>query len=152
MNAKELRSFSRSRVFTTLKQRAADGAFDRGLWRDLAGLGLIGMIVDREYGGGGSDIADFAESVAILAGEGFDLGLTLSLLDHVMLGLDASRQGYWLAYGGKPGIAFIVDGLVAAMIERGIGETAQRRIFVDTPAATYSFIEADRRGHEHDPA
>jgi hypothetical protein len=85
MNAKELRSFSRSRVFATLKQRVGDGAFDRALWKDLAGLGLTGMIVDREYGGGGADIAEFAENLAILAGEGFDLGLTLSLLDHVML-------------------------------------------------------------------
>lgn len=85
MNTKELRSFARSKVFATLEQRAEDGKFNRALWRDMAELGLVGMIIDKEYGGGGANIADFAESVAILAGEGFDLGLSLSLLDHVML-------------------------------------------------------------------
>ena len=85
MNAKELRSFARSKVFATLEERSGDGGFDRVLWRDMAELGLVGMIIGKEYGGGGSGIADFAQSVALLAGEGLDLGLTLSLLDHVML-------------------------------------------------------------------
>ena len=85
MNTKELRSFARSKVYASLKARAEKGEFSRSLWKDMAELGLVGMVVDEEYGGGGRGIREFTESVALLAGEGFDLGLTLSLLDHVML-------------------------------------------------------------------
>ena len=63
------------------------------------------------------------------------------LMDHVMLGLDASRQGYWRAYGGTPGISYLVDGFAREMNERGIGADLRHRIFVDTPAATYAFID-----------
>ena len=52
-----------------------------------------------------------------------------------------SPLGYWLAYGGTPGIGFLMDGFAAAMAKRGIGEAAQRQIFVETPAAAYAFIE-----------
>jgi len=85
MNTKEMRSFARSKVYSTIESRSAAGGFDRGLWRDMADLGLVGAIIDKEYGGEGDDIEDFVESVALLAGEGLDLGLTLSLVDHVML-------------------------------------------------------------------
>jgi hypothetical protein len=85
MNTKEMRSFARSKVFSSIESRSAAGGFDRRLWRDMAELGLVGAIVDKEYGGEGDGIGDFLESVALLAGEGLDLGLTLSLVDHVML-------------------------------------------------------------------
>jgi len=63
------------------------------------------------------------------------------LTDHVTLGLDAARQGYWEVYGGSPGIAWFTTGLSALMSERGIGEDVQRRFYVDNPAAAYTFIE-----------
>lgn len=85
MSSKELRSYARSRVFTTLEERAEKGGFDRDLWRALADLGLTGMIIDKDLGGGGAGVKEFSESLAILAAESLDLGLTLSLLDHVML-------------------------------------------------------------------
>jgi alkylation response protein AidB-like acyl-CoA dehydrogenase len=85
MNAKELRTFARSDVFSTRGERGVEGGFDRSLWKEMAEMGLAGMIIDREYGGGGREIGEFAESAALLAGEGLDLGLTLSLVDHVML-------------------------------------------------------------------
>ncbi len=85
MNTKELRSFARSKIFGSLESRAAKHGFDDALWREMAELGLTGAIIDKEYGGGGGEIGDFVESVALLAGEGLDLGLSLSLVDHVML-------------------------------------------------------------------
>lgn len=85
MSTKELRSFAHSKVFSSLKERADQGEFDRSLWKDMADLGLMGAVIDKEYGGEGGNVQDFAESAAILAGEGLDLGLTLSLVDHVML-------------------------------------------------------------------
>ena len=85
MNTKELRTFARNNVFSTLGERSSKNGFDRSLWRDMADLGLVGLFIDKEYGGGGGEIADFVESVALLAGEGLDLGLCLSLVDHVIL-------------------------------------------------------------------
>jgi phosphotriesterase-related protein len=63
------------------------------------------------------------------------------LLGHVMLGLDASRQGYWQAYGGTPGISFLVDGFASMMAERGLDEAAQQQMLVANPAAAYAFID-----------
>ena len=63
------------------------------------------------------------------------------LTDHVTLGLDAARQGYWEVYGGSPGITWFVVGLSALLTDRGIGEDVQRRFYVDNPQAAYTFIE-----------
>jgi phosphotriesterase-related protein len=65
-------------------------------------------------------------------------------LDQVVLGLDAARQGYWTAYGGSPGWAFLLGGFADAMRERGLGDDAQQRLFVDNPARLYSFLEVAR--------
>lgn len=62
------------------------------------------------------------------------------LTEHVTLGLDAARQGYWTVYGGSPGIAWFVTGLAAEMQQRGIGEDVQRQLYVDNPTAAYTFI------------
>lgn len=63
-------------------------------------------------------------------------------LDQVLLGLDAARQGYWVAYGGSPGMAYLLDGFASAMRERGLGDAEQRWLFVDNPARCYSFVGA----------
>jgi len=62
------------------------------------------------------------------------------LTDHVTLGLDAARQGYWEVYQGRPGIPWFVDGLSALLSERGIGDDVQRGFYVDNPTAAYTFI------------
>ncbi len=85
MNTKELRTFARSRIFGSLEDRAAKGAFDRGLWRAMADTGIVGMALEKRYGGGGGSVSEFVECASLLAGEGLDLGLTLSLVDHVFL-------------------------------------------------------------------
>lgn len=84
MNPEELTAFARDRVLPTRDKRSG-GVFDRSLWSDMAELGLVGAVIDEEYGGRGGPMKDFVESVALLAGEGLDLGLVLSLVDHVML-------------------------------------------------------------------
>ena len=56
-----------------------------------------------------------------------------------MLGLDAARQGYWTAYGGAPGWAWLLDGFAALMRERGLGDAEQRILFVEAPGAAYTF-------------
>jgi phosphotriesterase-related protein len=62
--------------------------------------------------------------------------------EQIMLGMDAARRGYWKQYGGKPGMAFLVTTFVAAMRKVGISAEMIRRIFVTTPAFTYSFARA----------
>ena len=41
-------------------------------------------------------------------------------LGQVVLGLDAARQGYWTAYGGTPGWAYLLDGFAHQLRERGL--------------------------------
>lgn len=85
MNTKELRTFARSRILPGIDKRAASGTLDRKLWKKLADLGILGLAIDRKYGGEGAGVGEFADCLALLAGEGQDLGLALSVLDHVML-------------------------------------------------------------------
>lgn len=81
-----LQSFARERVFPSIEERSRRGGFDRSLWSEMASMGLLGMIVDGEYGGGGRGAAEFARLLAVLASEGCDLGLALSIADHAVLG------------------------------------------------------------------
>ncbi|MDI6873019.1 acyl-CoA dehydrogenase family protein [Candidatus Solincola sp.] len=85
MIAKELRTFARTRVLTSVEKRAAGSGLDKRLWKKLADLGILGAPIKRRYGGEGGGVEEFVESLAILAAEGYDLGLALSVLDHVML-------------------------------------------------------------------
>jgi phosphotriesterase-related protein len=62
------------------------------------------------------------------------------LTDHVTLGLDAARQGYWSVYGGSPGIAWFSGGLAELLTEHGIGPEVQQKLYVDNPAAAFTFI------------
>jgi len=84
MIAKELRTFARTRVLPSVERRSGR-ALDRKLWKKLADMGILGAPIERRYGGEGWGVEEFVEGVAILAAEGYDLGLALSVLDHVML-------------------------------------------------------------------
>ncbi len=42
------------------------------------------------------------------------------LLDQVVLGMDAARQGYYRVYGGGPGLTWLLDGFTTLMDERGL--------------------------------
>lgn len=64
-------------------------------------------------------------------------------LDQVMLGMDAARQGYLTAYGGRPGLPWLLGECSRLMEERGLGAAARRRIFVDNPARAFAFAAAD---------
>ncbi|WP_287155446.1 acyl-CoA dehydrogenase family protein [Candidatus Solincola tengchongensis] len=85
MNAKELRTFARSRIFPSLERRASGKKLDKRLWKKLAEIGILGAPIKKRYGGQGAGMEEFVEGLSILAAESFDLGLALSVLDHVML-------------------------------------------------------------------
>ncbi|MEM0964875.1 MAG: aryldialkylphosphatase [Verrucomicrobiota bacterium] len=59
--------------------------------------------------------------------------------DQIMLGMDAARPAYWKSYGGSPGLSFLLNEFTEQMRDRGLTEEQWQRIFVSTPAQTYSF-------------
>jgi phosphotriesterase-related protein len=61
------------------------------------------------------------------------------LLAHVVLGMDAARQGYYAVYGGRPGLTWLLERFSQQMAERGLGADVRRRLFVDNPARIFSF-------------
>jgi alkylation response protein AidB-like acyl-CoA dehydrogenase len=85
MDVEGLRAIARERVLPTIEERSGSGGFDRSLWKEMAGLGLMGAMIDEEWGGGGESAASFVAGASVLAAEGCDLGLVLSLVDHAIL-------------------------------------------------------------------
>jgi phosphotriesterase-related protein len=63
---------------------------------------------------------------------------------QVMLGMDAARQGYWRAFGGSPGLTFLLGTFGDELEARGIGVEIRRGFFVDNPARAFVFAEVDR--------
>jgi predicted metal-dependent phosphotriesterase family hydrolase len=55
--------------------------------------------------------------------------------------MDAARRSYLAVHGGSPGLAWLLDGFSAQLVERGVDDTTRRRFFVDNPARVYSFAE-----------
>ncbi|CAN5585084.1 phosphotriesterase-related protein [soil metagenome] len=60
---------------------------------------------------------------------------------QIMLGMDAARSGYWKSFGGSPGLAYLLSEFVPKLRESGIEQRLIDRVFIDTPAETFSFIE-----------
>ncbi len=60
---------------------------------------------------------------------------------QVMLGMDAARQGYYRAFGGSPGLSFLLGEFTRAMDERGLDAALRHRLFVDNPARAFAFAE-----------
>ena len=65
-------------------------------------------------------------------------------LGQVMLGMDAARQGYYAAFGGSPGLPYLLREFSGAMEARGLDGAMRRRLFVDNPARAFAFTEVDR--------
>jgi predicted metal-dependent phosphotriesterase family hydrolase len=65
------------------------------------------------------------------------------LLDHVVLGMDAARRGYYTVYGGSPGLGWLLGGFSRSMDDLGLGPDVRRRMFVDNPARVFAFTVDD---------
>ncbi len=61
------------------------------------------------------------------------------LADRIVLGMDAARRGYYLVYGGAPGLAWLLGSFVPAMAAAGIDAATRHALFVDNPARAYAF-------------
>jgi 5-phospho-D-xylono-1,4-lactonase len=59
--------------------------------------------------------------------------------DRIMLGMDAARQSYYRAFGGAPGLPYLLTSVSDEMEARGIGPEIRHRFFVDNPARAFAF-------------
>ncbi len=112
-----------------------DKVVDRGYHRELASTGAT-----LEYDGSfrwGTEPNGTLRLLEWMAEDG--------LLGNVVLGMDAARRGYYTVYGGSPGLTWLLDGFSAAMEERGLGEEARRRLFVENPARVFAFATVGGR-------
>lgn len=62
--------------------------------------------------------------------------------DHVLLGMDAARRGYWRSYGGGPGLTFLIRVFVPRLIAAGLRQEDVDRIFIGNPARAFRFRAA----------
>jgi phosphotriesterase-related protein len=74
----------------------------------------------------------------------FTLALVLSAVrdgfgGQIVLGMDAARRKYWHGHGGEPGLAFLLREFVPILIEQGLTAEHIDQIFVQNPAAVYTF-------------
>jgi predicted metal-dependent phosphotriesterase family hydrolase len=65
--------------------------------------------------------------------------------DRLVLGMDAARQGCYHAYGGQPGLGYLLREFSAMMAAGGLGEVERHALFVDNPARVFAFGEGAGR-------
>jgi phosphotriesterase-related protein len=124
---------------------------DAGVPARRISLSHVDKVVDRGY-----HQELFATGASAVYDQGFRWGDrengTLQLLDwaaedgnlgQVMLGMDAARQSYLAAYGGAPGLTFLLGSFSDAMDARGLDAPIRRRFFVDNPARMFAFVSRE---------
>jgi phosphotriesterase-related protein len=113
-----------------------DKVVDRGYHRDLLATGAT-----AEYDGSfrwGDQPNGTLQLLAWMAEDG--------LLDRIVLGMDAARQGYYGVYGGSPGLGWLLDGFTAAMQAAGLDAAMRACLFVANPARAFTFATRDEEG------
>jgi 5-phospho-D-xylono-1,4-lactonase len=106
-----------------------DKVVDRAYHREIAASGAT-VEYDGSYRWGDADNGTLT-LLGWMAEDG--------LLDHVVLGMDAARRGYYSVYGGGPGLSWLLSGFSKAMDDRGLGPDVRRKMFVDNPARVFAF-------------
>lgn len=61
---------------------------------------------------------------------------------HIVLGMDAARRRYWRAYGGQPGMAYLLKEFVPLLRASGLSQSDIDLIFIHNPQQCYSFAGA----------
>ena len=111
-----------------------DKVIDRGYHRELLSTGAFGEY-DQSFRWG-----DGPNGTLLLLLWLADSGP----IDQVVLGMDAARQGYYTAYGGSPGLPWLLDGFSAVMDDAGLDASIRRRLFVSNPARAFAFAPNDK--------
>ncbi len=127
---------------------------DAGVPGDRISLSHVDKVVDRGYH---RDL--FASGAFAVYDQAFRWGDrpngTLQLLEwaaddghlsQVMLGMDAARQGYYRAFGGLPGLSYLLREFSDAMETRGLTEAMRRVLFVENPATAFAFLPLEVDG------
>ncbi|HUG84807.1 MAG TPA: acyl-CoA dehydrogenase family protein, partial [Euzebya sp.] len=78
--------FARDVVRPGSGPRDREGRFDRVVWDACGQVGLTGICISQEYGGGGAGCLDTGLALEALAHGGNDAGLGLSLGAHLVIG------------------------------------------------------------------
>jgi phosphotriesterase-related protein len=100
--------------------------------RDVARTGAF-----LEYDGPGR-VKYFPESTIVeLMRRMFDAGLG----SHIVLGGDNARRAHWKAYGGGPGLAYMVEKFVPRLCAEGFSEAQIGQVLADNPARALAFRE-----------
>lgn len=110
-----------------------DKVVDRGYHRDLLSTGAY-AVYDQAFRWGERENGTLLLLAAAVA-DGH--------ADRIMLGMDAARQGYYRAFGGGPGLPYLLTTFSAEMEARGLGPEIRHRFFVDNPARAFAFAEVD---------
>jgi predicted metal-dependent phosphotriesterase family hydrolase len=108
-----------------------DKVVDRGYHRDLFATGAF-AVYDQAFRWGDAENGTL-QLLEWAAADG-NLG-------QVVLGMDAARQGYYRAFGGSPGLAFLLRDFSETMAAQGLDARIHRRLFVDNPARAFGFAE-----------
>ncbi len=82
------------------------------------------------------------------------LRVVLELLDagcgaQILLGMDMGRRRYWQAYGGWPGLAFLIETFSARLRSSGSSADEVHRLLVDNPARAFALRPAARGASTH---
>jgi phosphotriesterase-related protein len=110
-----------------------DKVVDRGYHRELLSSGAF-VVYDQAFRWG-----DRPNGTLQL----LEWAVADGLAGQVMLGMDAARQGYYRAFGGSPGLAYLLREFSDELEIRGIGAEIRRCFFVDNPARAFAFAEVD---------
>jgi predicted metal-dependent phosphotriesterase family hydrolase len=111
-----------------------DKVVDRGYHRELLSTGAF-AVYDQAFRWGDRDNGTLRLLEWAVA-DGLDA--------QVMLGMDAARQGYYRAFGGAPGLAYLLREFSDELEARGLGSEIRHGLFVDNPARAFAFAEVDR--------
>lgn len=101
-----------------------DKVVDRGYHRELLATGATAAYDQSfRWGDGPNGTLTLLEQ---MAADG--------LADRIVLGMDAARSRYYRAYGGTPGLDYLLTGFSSLMAARGLDDAFRHRLFIDTPA------------------
>ena len=81
----QLRRFAEKEIAPTASERDEKQEFDRGIWKQMAEIGILGMPFPEEYGGQGMSCLDTCIASEALGRGGADGGMTMSFGAHTIL-------------------------------------------------------------------
>ena len=114
-----------------------DKIVDRGYHRELLATGAFAEY-DQSFrwrdGPNGT-----LQLIGWMAEDGLD--------DQIVVGMDAAKRGYYRAFGGTPGLTWLLDGFRGLLDAAGIDGSVVERMLVHNPARLFAFADrtvADR--------